>query len=394
MRAADLLRGGSGGTARPPRWSIATVLALCFSLVGCGAPLPSLHEVGSMGSGWHETGSMASPRDLAMATLLDDGKVLVAGGSDGSQSLTSAEIYDPKFGSFTATGSLNENHDGGTMTRLADGRVLVAGGARDKSISPTNSAEIYDPKTGTFSRTGSLNTARAGQAAVLLSDGRVLLVGGYGTDSESLASAELYDPKTGQCETTGSMARGRNPISAAKLPDGRVLVVGGLDSPSSAEIYDPTSGAFGATGSMVSGRWGGETIVALHDGRILVVGGYGPASAILSSAEFYDPVIGAFETTGSMSTPRVGPMSAVLPDGRVFVFGGATPSGKNTIAGLATSEMYEPSTGAFSPGPSMTAARQYYAAVQLLDGRVLAAGGDILESTGVIQLDSVEVYWP
>ena len=78
-----------------------------------------------------------------------------------------------------------------TATLLADGRVLIAGRA-----AMARSAEIYDPKTGTFSPTGSMTTARAAaHTATLLADGRVLVAGGHPRRSDAaLASAELYDP--------------------------------------------------------------------------------------------------------------------------------------------------------------------------------------------------------
>jgi large repetitive protein len=95
-----------------------------------------------------------------------------------------------------------------------------------------------------------------------------------------------------------------------------------------------------------------------------------------------------------MGTAREGQTAARLPDGRVLIFGGATPAAQYTMKGLATSEVYDPATGTFSPGPSMTTERQYYSAIPLADGRILAVGGYVLDSTGVVQLSSAEVYWP
>jgi hypothetical protein len=121
--------------------------------------------------------------------LLPNGKVLVAGGYNGSF-LTSAELYDPASGSWTATGSLNTARYLHTATLLPNGKVLVAGGSASGGY--LASAELYDPANGTWTATSSLNTAHARHTATLLPNGMVLVAGG--TDSSGyLASAELYD---------------------------------------------------------------------------------------------------------------------------------------------------------------------------------------------------------
>jgi hypothetical protein len=155
---------------------------------------------------FHLTGSMTTAGGVT-ATRLLDGRVLIVGGAgaradDGSK----AEIYDPETGTFKPTGSMKTPRWEQTATLLPDGRILVAGG-RDPNPNATGdfvaltSAELYDPKQGTFSPTGSLTTARGGQTATLLADGRVLIAGL--DQSGVLASAELYDPATGTFGPTG-----------------------------------------------------------------------------------------------------------------------------------------------------------------------------------------------
>jgi len=193
-----------------------------------------------------------------------------------------------------------------TATRLADGRVLVIGGSADAWTSNAPliaSAEIYDPKAGTFSTTGQLNVARAWHTATLLADGRVLITGGQSTGGEQLASAELYDPGTGRFTPTGSMEVGREYHTATLLNDGRVLVAGGggdytnLNFLASAELFDPKTGTFTATGPMADARtYHGASL--LPDGRVLVTGGYG-AKAPLASAELFDPKAGTFSPAGT-----------------------------------------------------------------------------------------------
>jgi hypothetical protein len=133
---------------------------------------------------------------------------------------------------------MNTARERHTATLLPDGRVVVAGGY-SLSGGYLASAEAYDPSTGAWSPTGSLNAARSEHTATLLPNGYVLVVGGYNGDY--LASAELYDPVSGAWSTTGDLNTGRSEHTATLLPDGRLLVAGGWDginTLASAEVYD------------------------------------------------------------------------------------------------------------------------------------------------------------
>ena len=182
---------------------------------------------------WSDAGMLSVGRDTK-AILLADGRVLVAGGIDwsisGGQAYDVAELYDPMARKWTATGSLRNARYAHQMVLLDDGRVLAAGGYRKGDVLLA-SAELYDPKTGTWQGTGELPSTRVAFGLVKLGDGRVLLAGGFTGPTwkqrANVASAALYDPTTGQWSETSGMKEKRAGFSYVQLPDGRVLVAGG-----------------------------------------------------------------------------------------------------------------------------------------------------------------------
>ena len=242
------------------------------------------------------TGSMTVARECHTATLLPSGKVLVAGGTsvDSARSyvsVASAELYDPTAGTFTPTGSMTMTRSFHTATLLPNGKVLVAGGESydltSGNVDDLASAELYDPSTGTFAATGSMAEGKYNHTATLLSNGNVFIAGGYDD------RAEVYNPSAGTFTATGSMAEWRDDHTATLLPSGKVLIIGGEsvaggggydDYLASAELYDPSAGTFTATGSMTKVRRK-HTATLLPNGKVLVVGGYAfynyPASAEL-----------------------------------------------------------------------------------------------------------------
>jgi hypothetical protein len=256
---------------------------------------------------WSATAPLAEARSGHTATLLPDGRVLVASGfvlccasSRPDRTLRSAEMYDPAKGTWSAAAPLAEDRGGHTATLLPDGKVLVAGGYavaadRSKPGSMLGSAEIYDPATGTWSATGTMAEARGGHTATLLPDGNVLVTGGSINVPLALASAEIYEPATGTWSATGTMAEARGGHTATLLPDGRVLVAGGspdsvlagggpLLTLASAELYDPIRRSWTAAASMNESRFGFAAVL-LEDGTVLVAGG----GTEMTEAELYDP---------------------------------------------------------------------------------------------------------
>jgi Galactose oxidase, central domain len=351
------------------------------------APTPTAPAVPA----WRPAGDMTTPRSFPTATLLPDGTVLVTGGTiDGGTDgrvPASAELFDPERTTWTVTGEMSTARWSHTATLLLDGRVLVAGSSLD-GIDRLASAELYDPTDGGWIRAGRMHHGRGDHTATLLPDGTVLVVGGGAEDDEfeggpRSATAELYDPVAGTWTITGSLIEARNGFTATLLPDGRVLVAGGDADYRAAEVYDPRLGRWTATGHMIEGRFG-HTATLLPDGTVLVTGGCACSEMppALASAELYDPTHGTWTATGSMRQGRFGHTATLLADGTVLVVDGLTDE-----AGSA--ELYEPITGRWTPTASPGPARFGHAATLLVGGSVLVTGGEAAGGAA-----SAELYDP
>ncbi len=327
--------------------------------------------------------NMSKARTVPAAAMLDDGRLLIAGGANGYVIYASAEVYDPATGNWSSAGQMAEPrayyH---TATRLADGGVLVTGGVRDQTFTVLDTAEIYDPAAGTWTPTGSMAHPRQFHTATLLPDGRVLVAGGRSGPQTLLASAEIYDPATGAWTPTGGMLIRRDSHTATLLPDGRVLVVGGrsdLRLLSSAEMYDPSTGAWMPAGGLRFGK-DFHTATLLPDGRVLSAGGRGDNAAdktdtihdhAVDTADVYDPSTDEWSPTGSMNSTRSTHTAVLLADGTVLAVGG----GNDKQSTLASAEIYDPAIGAWSPVSDMDNGRQFHAMALLENGHVIVVGG-------------------
>ena len=174
---------------------------------------------------WSVTGAMTRPRTYFGAVMIAGGRILAMGGctalnANGCASATAtAEIYNPATGKWAATGSMTVARNTFTATVLPNGKVLVAGGSTAAGDS-LSSSELYNPTTGTWAATGRMNVARSDHTATLLATGKVLAAGGENISGTSTSKTELFNPATGTWTLTANLNSGRPTVlSSAELYD-------------------------------------------------------------------------------------------------------------------------------------------------------------------------------
>lgn len=346
---------------------------------------------------------------------LQNGEVLVAGGRPniGVSCYNTAELYNPATNSFISTGSMIDAHCGyAPAVLLQNGQVLIAGGT-DNTTGATANADLYDPTTGTFgcgslggtnTTTGYCNNTmtqpRYLHTATLLQNGDVLITGGSSKDYgvNELATAELFNPTTGTFSCVGGVSS-KPPVCNPSMTDSRefhtatllvngpnagdVLVVGGMDARGvvlqTAELYDPSTGTFSCVGgvsavpplcnpSMTRARYlHTATLLATGPdaGDVLIAGGEDQSGTALNTAELYNSATGTFTATGNMTTGRALATARLITTGPyagyVLIAGGINNAGTR----LSSAELFNPSTNKFMATGGMTQARSSFSGAAL-----------------------------
>ncbi len=358
---------------------------------------------------------MAQARSFFDRALpIEGGRWIVAAGGSGAllsqAALASTDIYDPMLDVFSAGPNLNTARSVHAMAPLQDGKWLFAAGV-DTMNDPQDTAEVFDPQLLSFRTVANpMNARRMGHTANLLPNGRVLVTGGlsdlnFTTNplepiNSALTSTEIYNPQTDSWTVGPNMSRPRAGHVAITLPDGRILFAGGVGYTTfiiripqiwiQTEIYNPATNTFSAGPNMATPR-GVFSVADLGAGRYLVAGGISSLTGLgapTNAAEIYNASTNTWTAVGNLAAARG--MSAVTPlgGGRFLFFGGADGSVSVPNA-LASSEIFDASTNAFTPGPTMNVTRAAFGAFASPTGQVHVIGG----GTGATGTSTPSAEW-
>jgi hypothetical protein len=352
--------------------SFAVLLALLSGVLAASPP-----KARASGA-WSTTGGMTVARAYHTATLLPNGKVLVAGGHGdigyyGDGSLASTELFDPATGTWTPAAPMHTPREQHAATLLTSGplagRVLVSGGlsegypAGQYRKDYLASLEVYDPATNSWSEAGSLSAPRYGHAAVMLTTGplagNVLVAGGNTTADQYILTSERYDPATMMTTALAPLHDGQDKTTAVSLPDGRVFLMEGGGGTTGAEVYDPGVNTWTPTQPLARLSQLNAPVL-LPSGKVFVAG------CCIALADVYDPA------TNGWAHLALPPVYDVEPEQSVVL-----PLGAVLVVGRGTARRYDPARNTWSPVLSLptTHYRGTFTVTRLANGKVLVAGG-------------------
>lgn len=357
---------------------------------GCTAFVEStdLGLISTLRSPWSGATSMSRPRGNFTASTLPSGKILLVGGTDGQNVLSDAEVYDPVSDKMNSVAHLNTARDLHTATLLINGRVLVAGGFATTATSTgsTNSAELFYPETGTWLTVAPMARRRDNHTATVTPDGNVVVIGGYQTGAPGgyVGVGEEFNPLTNTwSDLADTLNRPRALHTATYMRDGRIVVIGGVDQNgplSSVEIWDGATWTEDATDPMPEALHS-HGAVQLANGDILVAGGTNGLGEVTSSYRYRpgNPDGTRWINAGRLSNGRMNHTLTLMPNGHAVIAGGAQTSG-STIRGV---EIFHESADFWLPISSFSSARAYHTTTIAANGQMMAFGG--YGNTGYLQ---------
>jgi hypothetical protein len=286
--------------------------------------------------------------------------------------------------SITQIASLPEPVMGHTATLLVDGKVLVA--------SPSGRSDLFTPGPDTWTQSGSMLQGSYDHTAVRLQNGKVLVVGGYTraalpdsigsyTVTATLARTELFDPATQIWTASGTLSQARVGHTLTTLLSGNPIVIGGATSAANlaatvsdlVEQYSPSSGTWTSLTALPSARRL-HTTTLLSDGRLFILGGYDSAGAATNSCWLFNPSTNLFTVCATQLFARAGHSATLLSDGKVFVDGGTTSS-------TAAASIYDPALNTWSStSAAETAAAAHRSQIERNANSVVSVIGAAYES--------------
>jgi hypothetical protein len=366
--------------------------------------LPCETHAGNPGT-WTATNPLTVHREFYAAVVLNNGKALITGGSNGTF-LSTAELYDPATGTFSTTGPMAVGRVLHTATLLPNGTVLIAGGVTPSG--PTSEAEIYDPATGTFRAVGSMTVPRDDHTATFVDvqGGFVLIAGGEDANRNSLSSVEVFNVQSQTFTQITSLLTARKFHTATCFQACQKVLIAGGDNRTAAlgddflqtaEILDLTSqpAAISFTASQMTVKRLQHTATLLENGNILLAGGSQGNAPTNNTAEIFSPATGTFVVVrGKLSVPRTGHSAVVLNNGlgSVLIAGGDDGNGNATN----TVDVFQPVVGSILQASPMINARTNFTLLPLQNGQILApgGGGNPAPLSGLVPISAAELYTP
>ena len=313
-------------------------------------------------------GSMSGSRAFHNCVQLQDGRFMVIGGNQGpygsagnyyTKILNSCEIYDPSTGTWSNTANMLKHRAGATALVLPDGRVIVAGGSEGNAShnladisdllgTALKTSEIYDPATDTWVYGPNMSEPKAGAMSVVLNDGRWMVAGGitfitvFGLSIPDFSdNISVYNPSTNSFSNAGSMKEKRALGAMSVMGNGSVFIAGGgggdilnIGPLNDTEVYNPANSSTTRTANL-STTAAFPAVVTLQNGNAFIIGGANGTlddPLPINNAWLYNPSTNSLTAADNMPESHAGGIAVTMEDGTVYISGGGTNNGSSTTA--------------------------------------------------------------